>query len=169
MTKNEKKNLIWRLKDQPTAEGIARLVETGVISSEQGYEILINESQTTKKELAAKEEEIKFLRELVDTLANKNNGWTTIVKEYRDYRPHYPTWYASYSPIINTITSPAIYATSGYVATGASGGTGSGSTSTSFNSGLFKDKDIMASASSAVLTTSNNKINYTGLSSLNKK
>jgi len=95
MTKKEK--LIWRLKEKPSAEGIARLVEQKVITAEEGREILFSESSPNAK---AQEEEIKFLRELVDKLAVSRNKFVTIYETWHDYSPIYPRWYKRYEPIM---------------------------------------------------------------------
>jgi hypothetical protein len=102
--KNEQK-LVWRLKDKPTAADIADLVEQGIIDAQAAQGLIFGDPSENRdsKKIEALEEEVKFLRNLCDTLAAKaNNGWGTIVTEYRDYRPHYPVWYEKYKPIIQT-------------------------------------------------------------------
>lgn len=95
-----KKELRWRLKELPTAEGVAKLVEQGVISKEEGRQLLLSEVKYDEsKKIQALEEEVKFLRKLVDTLASKTNGYTTIYHEYHDWKPRYPWWYKQYEPI----------------------------------------------------------------------
>lgn len=95
-----KKELRWRLKELPTAEGVAKLVEQGVISKEEGRQLLLSEVKYDEsKKIQALEEEVKFLRKLVDTLASKTNGYTTIYHEYHDWKPRYPWWYKQYEPV----------------------------------------------------------------------
>ena len=101
MTKDSKLN--WRLKDLPTASEIADLVDSEVITKEEAKELLFNDTQEDSRKVKALEEEVKFLRELVDTLAAKNNSWHTIVHEYRDYTPQYPYWYKSYGTLMSNL------------------------------------------------------------------
>ena len=104
MTK-KKNQLKWRLRDLPDATEIADLVKTSVISKEEARELLFSEENKDEK-IKALEEEIKFLRGLVDTLASKHNGWGTIVHEYRDYTPRYSKyWYDSYGTVMSTLST----------------------------------------------------------------
>lgn len=101
MTKTTKK-LVWKLKDLPTGDELASLVEQKVITPEEAREIILSEEKVDSNALKAKEEEIKFLRDLVDTLARRHNGWTTIYHEYERLTPRYPVWYTSYQPLMQT-------------------------------------------------------------------
>lgn len=101
--KKMSEKLIWRLKEKPTAEGVAMLVENGVINRDEAREILFSESD--KNKLLDLEEEVKFLRSLCDKLAAKNNSWPTIIREYREYTPNRPYWYKAYGPVMG-IYSP---------------------------------------------------------------
>lgn len=135
MTKNK---LTWRLSGLPTAEGVAKLVETNIIKPEEGREILFNEGTEDKNKIKALEEEVRFLRKTCDTLARKNNGWPLIIKEYRDYRPFYPGWYGTYGGTIDNMntyvtTTGSIGKAPTYINAFASGGA-SGSTVTVQNS-----------------------------------
>ena len=106
MTKKEV--LKWKLKDLPNGDEIAQLVEQKVITPEEARKILFNEEKEDTNQVAALKEEVKFLRDLVDTLASKHNGYTTIYQEYRRLTPHYPVWYSSYQPLMQTYTTGAI-------------------------------------------------------------
>lgn len=93
-----KKDLRWRLKDLPDASSIADLVSEKVITKEEARKLLFNEEKSNKvKEL---EEEVKFLRELVDKLTDQKS-WKVIEKVYRDYTPLWPYWYKRYEPIFS--------------------------------------------------------------------
>ncbi len=96
-----KKDLVWRLKELPTAEGIASLVEMEVITKEEGRQLLLTETQVDEgAKIQALEEEVKFLRKLVDTLASKTNNYPVIWNTYKEYTPHYERWYKRYEPIL---------------------------------------------------------------------
>lgn len=101
----KKKDLKWRLTELPTGDEVASLVEQEVITKEEARELLFNEGEDKSKKVKELEEEVKFLRELCDKLAAKSNGWTTIVREYHDYRPKYPVWYSSYGGVINAVST----------------------------------------------------------------
>lgn len=103
-----KKELKWRLKELPTGDEVAELVAQGVITKEEARKLLFNEDKEDSDKLKARHEEIKFLRELVDKLASKHNGWTTIYHEYYRIKPHYPVWYSNYGPLMQTYSSNAI-------------------------------------------------------------
>jgi hypothetical protein len=103
-----KKELKWRLSDLPSGGEVADLVGEGVITKEEARSILFNEGEDKGKKLKELEEEVKFLRDLCDKLAAKSNGWTTIVREYHDYRPKYPTWYASYGGVVNAVSTTTL-------------------------------------------------------------
>lgn len=143
-----KKKLTWRLSDLPDAQDVAELVAQKIITPGEGREILFNEGSEDKSKIKALEEEVKFLRELCDTLAAKSNGWPTIIREYRDYRPHYPMWYDSYGSAIgkiNTFTS-----------------------SNTVNAAKFMDGvSTNGISQNATLTMANTDTNVKGLSSLN--
>lgn len=101
-----KKQLNWRLKDLPDAVDVAELVDKKVITPEEARQLLFNEGKDEGKKFNELEEEVRFLRELCDKLAAKTSGgWTTVVHEYRDYSPKYPTWYRSYGTVINAINT----------------------------------------------------------------
>lgn len=113
-----KKTLKWRLAELPTGDEIAQLVEQQVISKDEARDILFNEEKEDSNKLAALKEEVKFLRELCDTLASKSNGWTTIIREYHDYKPRYPVWYQTYGTLMQnlgrtTYTSNSVSTTAG--------------------------------------------------------
>lgn len=100
MTK--KTNLNWRLKDLPDAVDVAELVDKKIITPEEARELLFNEGKDDSKKVKELEEEVKFLRDLCDKLAAKSNGWPTIIREYHDYRPRYPAWYANYQTVMTS-------------------------------------------------------------------
>lgn len=117
--------LKWRLSELPTGDEVASLVEQKVITTKEARQILFNEGKDDSKKVKELSEEVKFLRELCDKLAAKSNGWTTIIREYQQYKPIYPTWYTGYSGVINTgATSGSLTTTSGtgaFTVTGVSG------------------------------------------------
>lgn len=100
-----KKNLTWRLKDLPDAIDVAELVDKKIITPEEARDLLFNEGKNEGKKIKELEEEVKFLRDLCDSLANKANSWPIIVEKYREYVPRYPYWYRRYEPIVITYDS----------------------------------------------------------------
>lgn len=76
MTKKEKDDLVWRLKELPTAEGVSRLVEQGIITADQARDILFSKpvEKNTDEENKALKEQVKFLQELVDRLVSQRHS-----------------------------------------------------------------------------------------------
>ena len=168
MTK--KTSLNWRLKELPDAVDVAELVDKKVITPEEARQLLFNENGEDTNKVKALEEEVKFLRNLCDSLAAKSNGWNTIVHEYRDYRPTYPYWYKSYGTLVNgisgSINAGAVNADLKYA---------DGSTTLSSASGrsnmAINTADVMSLSSrvdNAVTAISTSTPKIKGLSSLNK-
>lgn len=100
MTMNKSNQTTWRLPELPTASEVADLVDSGIITKEEAREILFKTGQDNKKEVEALTEEIMFLRKLVDTLANKNSGYSAVWHYYDTYTPTYLKWYKKYEPVM---------------------------------------------------------------------
>lgn len=134
MTKKEV--LKWRLSEKPTAASVIDLINSGVITKEEGKEILFNAETEEDRDKKSLESEIKFLRELVDKLAKNNTS--TIVETIRyiekPYIQYY--WYQPYQNWCGTVSGgTAGIATATYTGgiTGTTSGAGSAG-SVSFNS-----------------------------------
>ena len=168
MTK--KTSLNWRLKELPDAVDVAELVDKKVITPEEARQLLFNENGEDTNKVKALEEEVKFLRELCDTLASKSNGWTTVIREYHDYKPTYPYWYKSYGTLMSTLGANTVNADLNYVDTGVtvSGAVGRSNMAVNAvdNMSLSTANGGASSGGSAGVITSTSKIK--GLSSLNK-
>lgn len=94
------KILVWRLKEQPTAESLAILTQEGIITKDEAKDILLEsrimsdgDDGISKESL---KEEIKFLRNLVEKISNKGQIMTTIreieIPKYKErewYQPYY--------------------------------------------------------------------------------
>lgn len=116
MTK-EQQNLVWRLKEAPQADAIAKLVEQKVITTEEAREILFSKSlKNSDEENKALKEQITFLQKTIDSLINKLNN-SGYYWRYTDiYKPRFGTtyWYnndgttlATYSYDSGTVTLTA--------------------------------------------------------------
>lgn len=78
------KNLTWRLKELPTGDDVATLVEQKVITKEEARDLLFSKTkQEDKPTIEALKKQIEFLEGLVRELAN-NGGNTTYVYKYVD-------------------------------------------------------------------------------------
>lgn len=86
------------MSDLPTGDEVASLVEQKIITPEEARSILFK-SEDDEPKLKQAEEEIKFLRELVDRLTDHKN-FKIIGKVYENYNPIYPMWYNKYEPIL---------------------------------------------------------------------
>ena len=115
-----KKNLKWRLGKLPTSEEVLKLVNDKIITKEEAREILFNEETEQEKSTEDLKQEIKFLKELVETLANNNQVVETIryiEKPYMQwgwYQP-YNTWCNALGSVTsaNTTTGNTMYLSGG--------------------------------------------------------
>ncbi len=128
------KKMIWRLSKLPTADEISLLVRDGVLTKEEAREILFKEETEEDRNKASLESEIKFLRELVEKLSNRQ----TIIKEIETIKvPYYKRdWYEPYKMWCSTSGGAT------YLATNT--GNSSNMTLTAYNASLpaessFKD------------------------------
>ena len=103
------KKLIWRLSNLPTPEELRGLVTDGIITKEEARDVLFKDvdSQTQEKSIKDLEEEVKFLKGIVDKLSeNKYQRLVEIVKEvpvYIDkpwYKP-YDYWCSNTTQMLN--------------------------------------------------------------------
>jgi len=96
MTKTTK--LVWRLKESPTSENLRELVKDGILNKDEARQILFSSEEQEDRDKESLKSEIKFLRELVEKLANKGQIIQTIreieVPVYKrwDWWKPYETW-----------------------------------------------------------------------------
>lgn len=84
-----KKNLKWRLKEQPSTESLRALVKDGILTKEQAKDILFTEEED--RDIESLKQEIKFLREVIEKLGDRPQ----IVRLIKDKDYNYP-WYSPY-------------------------------------------------------------------------
>jgi hypothetical protein len=109
--------LVWRLKEQPTAESLQKLVSSGILSKEEAKEVLFNQETEEDRDKKSLESEIKFLRDLVEKLSQGNNS--RIVEVIREVeRPYkvYP-WVQYYNGWCDSVTTTGTYDNSGSITT----------------------------------------------------
>lgn len=87
------KTLKWRLDSRPTVEELLQLVEKEIISKEDAKQILVSEES---RDLKSMQDEIKFLREMVEKLSNSQHS--RIVEIIREVEKPYQKrpWYQPY-------------------------------------------------------------------------
>lgn len=81
--------LVWRLNQLPDADEITNLLEKKVITHEEARQILFRTETEEDRDKKSLESEIKFLRELIEKLANRSQIITTvkeIIPSYGTYR-----------------------------------------------------------------------------------
>lgn len=90
------KELSWRLKMLPTVDEVAALVEKGIISKDEAKKLLFTEKDEKDRDVKSLEEEIIFLRKLVEKLSNSQT--TTIIEKIREVEVPYIKrgWYRPY-------------------------------------------------------------------------
>ncbi len=112
--------LTWRLGKLPTVAELNDLVVNKIITQDEAKQVLFKEEDETKRDVQSLEEEIKFLRTLVEKLSSGNQTRIVeVIKEvqkpwyqYQWYQP-YQTWCVNgntaygVSNATNTITGSA--------------------------------------------------------------
>ena len=119
-----KKRIVWRLKEQPSAEMLRELVKDGILSKDEAREILFNSETVEERDTKSLEEEIKFLRKLVEELSRSNR--TTIIETIKEvekpwrkwdfYKP-YETWCYNNTLKLNADTTATYTANSAVMGT----------------------------------------------------
>lgn len=92
------KKLIWRLREQPTAQSLQGLVDKSILTKDEAREILFSTETEEDRDKKSLESEIKFLRELVEKLSNDKNRIVEIIRETE--KPIYiqqPWWNGYYT------------------------------------------------------------------------
>jgi hypothetical protein len=105
------KKIMWRLKEVPTSESLRELVKDGILNKDEAREILFSQEEQTDRTKESLEQEIKFLRELIDKLSTRQKVVEIIREVEKPYRI-YP-WYSPYA----TWTTENITTTPGYLYT----------------------------------------------------
>lgn len=74
-TEDNQKTLSWRLSELPTAGEVAELVDAEVITKEEAREILFKKESSKDEKVKALEEQVEFLKGLVEQLAKNRTVW----------------------------------------------------------------------------------------------
>lgn len=100
MTTMTKTKLNWRLKDLPTGDEIATLVQQEVITKDEARELLFKdqEERDTDTEIKALKEQIKFLEQVVHNLS-RGRTTTTFIPALQPY------WYSTGTLVGKTYTT----------------------------------------------------------------
>jgi polyhydroxyalkanoate synthesis regulator phasin len=88
------KKIIWRLKESPTTEKLSNLVRDGILTKDEAREILFNLTDESERSIESYQQEIKFLRELIEKLSNRTQI-VEVIKEVRHIHDSHP-WYTPY-------------------------------------------------------------------------
>lgn len=101
------KKLIWRLREQPTAQSLQGLVDKSILTKDEAREILFSTETEEDRDKKSLESEIKFLRELVEKLSKSRSEIieTIRVVEKPVYR-EYPYWKYYNAWCVNGIGDP---------------------------------------------------------------
>jgi hypothetical protein len=76
----KKEKLVWRLGKLPTVSELKELVDSKIITNEEAREILLNHEEISERDIKSYQEEIKFLRELVEKMS-QNQKTIEIIKQ----------------------------------------------------------------------------------------
>lgn len=112
--------LKWRLGKLPTSDEVIKLLNEKIITKEEAKEILFNVETESQRDIESYKQEVKFLKEVIEKLADKNS----IVQVVKEYIPQYitqpfyqPYYYWTYPTTTWTTTSASL---------NTNGGAGSG-------------------------------------------
>ena len=121
--------LKWRLSKLPTVDELLKLVSDKIITQDEAKEILFNKETETERDIESYKQEIKFLKEVIDKLGDRDRI-ITVVKERVPYyisQPFYQPYYSyttcgSMSATSGTLLDTSGNGTTAYVSYGSSGG-----------------------------------------------
>lgn len=105
-----KKQLIWRLKEQPSVHELEILLDKGVITKDEAREILFRDQEGVEdsEKIKALEDQVKFLEKVVDALSQRKSTTITYTT------PYTWGWYGSGMPsYVSHISTGALNGTSG--------------------------------------------------------
>ena len=90
------KKLIWRLNERPTPTALIELMNNGLLTKDEAKEILFSSENKDERDAKSLKSEIKFLRELVESLSKGSN--TRIIEIIKEVEKPYRTypWYSPY-------------------------------------------------------------------------
>lgn len=109
----------WRLKERPTPDEVSMLFTQGLLTKEEAREILFSLENDEERDKESLKEEIKFLRELVQTLSTK----TQIIQQIEYVqKPYYQ--YDWYKPYLVYCNNTLLSSTAGSNTMTLTGGTG---------------------------------------------
>lgn len=111
------KKIKWRLSALPTPTEVAELVKDGILTKDEAREILFSLETDSDRDTKGLQDEIKFLRELVQRLSH--NSRTEIVKtiEFINNPYHKHGWFKPYEVYCGVSTSALAQAQLGTVTT----------------------------------------------------
>jgi len=91
----KKTTINWRLKEQPTSESLRDLVKDNLLSKEEARQILFSEIEKDGRDKKSLEEEIKFLRTLVQKLSESKQDTVKTIRIIEDKWSSNP-WFKPY-------------------------------------------------------------------------
>ena len=134
------KILKWRLSSLPTAEELRQLVNDKIITQEEARSILFSEEEKDERSIKSLQEEIKFLRQLVESLSSRPEKIVEIIKTVevpfsnRKWFEPYTSWCQS--------SGPMVYYSADGTSTASGGGTGGSGSNVQLNSGTTSSTDF---------------------------
>lgn len=122
--------LKWRLSALPETHEVAHLVKEGILTKEEAREILFSLETDEDRDKKSLQEEIKFLRELVQKLSNNQTSKIVetiryVEKPYTKFEWYQPYYVYAYSTGNSGLTSSTGYGTTNAIYT-STGGTTTG-------------------------------------------
>lgn len=84
--------LKWRLSKLPTPDEVRELVKDKIITQDEAREILFGQEQESEVNIESLEEEIKFLRKLVEKLSTGRSQIVETIRYVEKPYTKYPWW-----------------------------------------------------------------------------
>ena len=112
------KKLVWRLGKLPSVEELQGLVKDKIITQDEAREILFSSEDEVDRDKKSLQSEIKFLRDLVESLSNNSQTVEIIRKiekpytRWEWYRP-YEVWSSNVCNLTTNNTGTAYFNLSG--------------------------------------------------------
>ena len=96
--------IIWRLKEQPTADNLKELVKEGLLTKDEARQILFSSEEIEQRDSNSLKEEIKFLRNLVEKLSQNKEQIVKYIEIEKQSYPRSP-WVNPYMDWCSTSSS----------------------------------------------------------------
>lgn len=114
------KNLTWKLKELPSVDELAKLVDTKILTPEEAREIVLGDPESDKGKIKALEELVSFLQETITEMSKNKQTFVPVERTIyidRSVRPYWDRYWLSTSKTLNDSGVAAYAVNSGTLST----------------------------------------------------